>query len=226
MPQGFATQGRCWRLRKALYGLRISPKLWQQEASAVLTKLGLVLVPEDPCVFVGAGIIVFFYVDDILVASHQSARDKAASIEKELHQHWELTDHGDAGWFLGIRILRDRQHKKLWLCQDTYISNMAAKYNLTNRPPVSTPMMLEELKQFDGTAQQGSIDIFAQKIGSAQYSTTITRVDAAKATAKLAQFMKNPGPIHLQAIDRVITYLYHSRHLAIEYGINSGRPSV
>jgi hypothetical protein len=87
-------------------------------------------------------------------------------------------------------------------------------------------MMLEELKQFDGTAQQGSIDIFAQKIGSAQYSTTITRVDAAKATAKLAQFMKNPGPIHLQAIDRVITYLYHSRHLAIEYGINSGRPSV
>lgn len=226
MPQGFAKQGRCWKLRKALYGLRISPKLWQQEASTVLTKLGLKLVPEDPCVFVGDGIIIFFYVDDILIASHPSVRDRATSIEKELHRHWELTDHGDAGWFLGIRILRDRQQKKLWLCQDTYISNMAAKYNLTNQPLVSTPMMLEELTPFDGTAQQKDIDIFAQKIGSSQYSTTITRVDAAKATAKLAQFMKNPGPTHLRAIDRVIVYLYHSRHLAIEYNVDSGRPSV
>lgn len=48
---------RCWKLNRALYGLRISPKLWQQEASKVLTKLGLQVVPEDPCLFVKRVII-------------------------------------------------------------------------------------------------------------------------------------------------------------------------
>ncbi|OQD78048.1 hypothetical protein PENANT_c094G02586, partial [Penicillium antarcticum] len=48
MPEGFGTPSKCWKLRKALYGLRISPRLWQQEAAGVLTKLGLRQVPEDP----------------------------------------------------------------------------------------------------------------------------------------------------------------------------------
>lgn len=226
MPQGFEKAGKVWKLEKALYGLRISPKLWQQEASAVLTKIGLTQVPEDPCVFVGHGIIVFFYVDDILIASHPSVKDEAANIERQLHQHWELTDHGDAHWFLGIRIIRNREEKKLWLCQDTYIATMAAKYNLTDRPPISTPFPAEDLLPYSGNARPQDIDIFARKIGSAQYATTITRTDAAKATAKLAQFMTNPGPQHLQAIDRVIVYLYHTRFLAIQYGHGSCHKSI
>jgi hypothetical protein len=222
MPQGFGRPGMCWKLIKALYGLRSSPKLWLQEASSVLTKLGLTPLPEDPCVFIGQGIIIFFYVDDILIANHPSQRDRAAVIERQLHEHWELTSHGDAKWFLGIRIIRDRNLKKLWLCQDAYITSMAVKYNLTNRAAVATPFSSgDDLQPFSGTAKQGDIDQFASKVGSAQYSTSITRVDAAKATAKLAQFMTNPSPQHLSAIDRVIIYLYHSRFLAIEYGIGS-----
>jgi hypothetical protein len=29
MLEGFEMLGRCWKLQKALYGLRISPRLWQ-----------------------------------------------------------------------------------------------------------------------------------------------------------------------------------------------------
>jgi hypothetical protein len=107
--------GRGWKLQKALYGLRISPRLWQQEAAEVLSKLGLKQAPEDPCVFIGEGIIVFFYVDDILIASHRTAERRANQLESDLESHWELTDHGEAEWFLNIRIIRDRQAKKLWL---------------------------------------------------------------------------------------------------------------
>jgi hypothetical protein len=57
MPPGFELPWKCWKLNRALYGLRISPKLWQREASKVLTKLGLKVVPEDPCVFVKEGIM-------------------------------------------------------------------------------------------------------------------------------------------------------------------------
>ncbi|KAJ5369326.1 uncharacterized protein N7496_009086 [Penicillium cataractarum] len=160
MPEGFDRPGMCWKLQRALYGLRISPKLWQQEASRVLEKLGLTPIPEDPCVFVSQGIIVFFYVDDILIANHPSVREKAKQLEKDLEAHWELTDHGEAEWFLNIRIIRDRSEHKLWLCQDAYISSMAARYNLTDRPPVYTPLPVEEMKPYDSTATPAEVKLY------------------------------------------------------------------
>ncbi|KAJ5314846.1 uncharacterized protein N7443_001730 [Penicillium atrosanguineum] len=226
MPEGFESPGKCWKLHRALYGLRISPRLWQQEAAGVLQKLGLRQVPEDPCVFVGEGILVFFYVDDILIASHRSARERAQKLERDLEDHWELTDHGDAGWFLNIRIIRDRKQRKLWLCQDSYITSVAMRYNLTKRAPVFTPLPVEELKPYEGIATPREIHLYQQKVGSGGYATTITRPDAAKAMAKLAQFLTNPGPQHHHAADRALSYLYTTRYLAIEYCQNSGLESV
>jgi hypothetical protein len=156
-------------------------------------------------------------VDDILIASHPSAKTRASQLERDLESHWELTDHGDAEWFLNIRIIRDRKLKKLWLCQDSYITSIAARYNLTDRPPVSTPLPVEEMKLFTGLASSQDIHQYQQKVGSMGYATTITRPDAAKAAAKLAQFLMNPGPQHLRAVDRAISYLYSTRFLAIEF---------
>jgi hypothetical protein len=101
-------------------------------------------------VFVGEGIIVFFYVDDILIASHHMARERARQLEQELEKHWELTDQGDAEWFLGIRILRNRAERKLWLVQDSYFTSVAERYNLTGRAPVWTPGAMEKLNPYEG----------------------------------------------------------------------------
>jgi hypothetical protein len=228
MPEGFQQPGMCWKLDRALYGLRVSPKLWQQEATKVLIKLGLTPVPEDPCVFVTHGIIVFFYVDDFIIASFPTPaiREKARQLEKDLEAHWELTDHGEAEWFLNIRIIRDRQQRKLWLCQDAYITSMATRYHLTDRAPVYTPLPVEEMKPFDGTASPAEIKLYQGKVGSVQYPTTITRPDAAKAASKLSQFLRNPGPQHHRAVDRVICYLYTTRYLALQYGDKGDMESV
>ena len=228
VPDGFPNPGMCWKLVKALYGLRVSPKLWLQEATGVLQRLGFTNIPEDPCVFINNdGIIIFFYVDDILIASPKTKQNEAADIKLKLQRTWELTDHGDARWFLGIRIVRDRQLKKLWLCQDAYLASIAARYNLTNRPAVSTPLAsTENFEVNEGQATSKQIEQYSSKLGSVQYATTITRVDAAKATSKLAQFSTNPGQQHLNAIDRLIVYLYHTRFQAIEYSVGTGYQSV
>jgi hypothetical protein len=79
----------------------------------VLTKLGLKPIPEDPCLFVGKGVIVFFYVNDIIVISLPTAAAEAKRICYEISNTWKVRDLGEANWFLGIRILRDRKAKKL-----------------------------------------------------------------------------------------------------------------
>lgn len=217
MPEGFRQSGYCWKLLRALYGLRKSPRLWQREASKILTQLGLKVVQEDLCLFAADGIIVFFYVDDIIVVNHPSQRQRAAEITEKLNITWELRHMGEASWFLGIRIVRDRQQMALWLCQDSYISSMASRYHLTTHRRFDTPLAPATLKPYAGQATKERIKEYQEKIGSAQYATTITRPDAAKATSTLAQFLTNPGPDHLEAINRVISYLYHTRFHAITY---------
>jgi hypothetical protein len=86
-------------------------------------------------------------------------------------------------------------------------------------------MAVEDLKKYDGQATPREINLYQQKVGSAGYACTITRVDAAKACAKLAQFLVNPGPQHHQAVDRLIIYLYSTRYLAIEYSASVGSPN-
>ncbi|KAJ5121712.1 hypothetical protein N7526_008649 [Penicillium atrosanguineum] len=83
-------------------------------------------VPKDLYIFVGEGILVFFYIDNILIASHRS--------------------------FLNIQIIKDRKQRKLWLCQDSYITSVAMRYNLTKRAPVFTPLLVKELKPYEGIA--------------------------------------------------------------------------
>ena len=69
MPEGYK-EGRkdmVLKLRKALYGLRKSPKLWFIEISATLRRLGLIPVPDEPCLFVHPTkpILIFFYINNI-----------------------------------------------------------------------------------------------------------------------------------------------------------------
>ena len=226
MPEGFGKPGVCWKLLRALYGLRKSPRLWQKEATRILLLLGFEPVPEELCLFVKDGIIIIFYVDDIIMASHPSKREEAAEIRRQLHLHWELRDMGEAAWFLGIRIIRDRSKMAVWLCQDSYVASLATKYNLTGGRRYETPLPPGNMTPYTGKATDGQIHEFQGKIGSSLYATCITRPDAAKAVATLSQFASNPGPQHLEAINRVIGYLDHTRHRAICYQSTKTRPGT
>ena len=71
-PEGFEEDSTsCLRLLRALYGLRRSPLLWLQELTAALIDLGLRNIPGEPCLFTNDdGVILFFYVDDIVLLYH------------------------------------------------------------------------------------------------------------------------------------------------------------
>ena len=67
-PEGFADElGELLELQRALYGLKEAPLLWYQELSSTLQKLGLKPVPGALCLYINNKLIVFFYVDDIVV---------------------------------------------------------------------------------------------------------------------------------------------------------------
>jgi hypothetical protein len=218
LPDGFKEAGLCLLLLRPLYGLRRSPRLWQKDLSEKLKDLGLVCILEDMCIFTNDYITVLFFVDDIIPIYHPKNQQKFDEFKEAFKAKYEIRDLGELKWFLGIRILRDRENRKLWLCQDSYVEKITHRFHLEDRKVPVTPMSSEILAKYDGQATPKEVHLYQQKVGSLLYATTITRPDVAKTASKLSEFLLNPSPRHMEAVDRAIAYLYGTRTLAIEYG--------
>lgn len=199
-----------------VYGLKRSPILWYKELSSTLAQLGLYEVPGAPCLFVNKNLIVFFYVDDICILCHPENYAKYLELRTKLFQKYELRELPDMAWFLGIRIVRNKTQRTMWLCQDSYIEKITNKFHQTTEVTPKTPMPLEELVPYEGQATKQEIYAYGQRVGSIDYAAVMTRPDVSCAVQKLADFLVNPSPKH-RAPDRTISYLYGTRKRAIQY---------
>jgi hypothetical protein len=95
MPPGQRRHDTILKLNKALYGLRKSPLLWQRELTAALKKLGFKPVPHEPCCLTFNGILVFFYVDDIVFAFSRQEANRAQGLVERLKTQYSLTGGGE-----------------------------------------------------------------------------------------------------------------------------------
>lgn len=216
MPPGYQEQDTIFRLRKALYGLRRSPLLWQKELTKTLLEIGYERVPHEPCAFIRNGVIIFFYVDDIVIAYRKERRTTAPRAVIELKQRYKLQGGDNLNWFLGIRVVRSRPQRKIWLAQTSYIDKIASLASV--KQPEKIPMGRQELLPHEDYASAEEIRSYQRKIGSLMYVAVHTRPDVAFAVSRLARFMTNPGPEHHEAADRVLNYLAHTKYLGLQFG--------
>lgn len=219
-PEGFETLDRYWLLLQALYGLKQSPLLWYTDFTIALEELGLRAVSGVNCLFVNDFLILFFYVDDIVILYSKQNKQRFLKFEASLLQRFEMRTLGELKWFLGIRVERERSTRRIWLCQDSYASKLAAKFNVcADGKPPRTPMFSEDLllpeAGYKATAQQ--ILAYQQRVGSLSFAAAISRPDIAHATSRLSSFLQNPTQAHLAAANRTIQYLCSTRGYAIEY---------
>ncbi|KAI0991951.1 hypothetical protein K3495_g16235, partial [Podosphaera aphanis] len=120
------------KLLKALYGLKQAPRLWQNHLRLKLSEVGLEPLKSDNCIYRQKiyGIIVVTYVDDFLIIGRD--RSKIDKLKEELRKKFDLEDLGAANYFLGVRIIRDRPLKRVYLCQEAYIRQILERFSLEN----------------------------------------------------------------------------------------------
>lgn len=217
MPPGYRKFGTILALQKALYGLRESPLLWQRELSTTLQGLGFKTVAHEPCCMTKGGIIIFFYVDDIVLAYKKERESEVQTMMNNVQKKYKLTGGKPLQWFLGIEIIRDRERRLIWLSQSDYFDKIANLAEQTDRRH-DTPMRRDELTPYAGEASLSSIRRYQRKVGSILYAAVITRPDVAFAASRLARFNANPGPEHHGAADQVLLYLRKTKHLALQFG--------
>jgi hypothetical protein len=117
----------CWKLNKTLYELMQASILWYRNLITILKDLKLQSISRVNCLFVNDWLILFFYVDDIMIICQKENLNQMRFFKKSLIKRFEMRILKKLKWFLKIRIIRDRVNRKIWLCQNSYISKMNDK---------------------------------------------------------------------------------------------------
>ena len=111
-PDGYVDEARpdhVCKLKRSLYGLKQSPRMWNQTIDKFMLELGFKKCESDHCVYVKRDdqdmIFVALYVDDLVLAS--STDELLKSTKKALGDRFEMTDMGQLKYFLGMEIDQD-----------------------------------------------------------------------------------------------------------------------
>ena len=117
---GFVVKGKehlVCRLKRSLYGLKQSPRMWYQKFDAFALNMGFVRSDEDHCVYFKVIddkiLIIVLYVDDMLFIGNN--KEMIRELKTQLSGTFDMKDLGAAKYILGMEIIRDQVHIKLWL---------------------------------------------------------------------------------------------------------------
>jgi hypothetical protein len=93
-----------------------------------------------------------------VVAYRKPAESTVHRLINKLKQHYNLEGGNDLRWFLGIRILRDREKRIIWLSQSSYVDKIINLAKSTQ--PDDTPMSREELIPYEDRASYSEVNLY------------------------------------------------------------------
>jgi hypothetical protein len=124
-------------------------------------------------------------------------------------------------WFLSIRVIRNKEARKVFLLHDAYIKKIAIKFQVNDNSYIAfISMSIIPLSKSLGIASKSDIKRYQELIGFLLYTAVLFRPDIAFAVSKLSHFLTNPGLVHFTAALRVLRYIWFQRFLSIQYGLN------
>jgi hypothetical protein len=218
--------GMVCHLKKTLYGLRQAHRACNTRLKAELEALGFRASETDPALFVkGAGrqaIYVLVWVDDILVAGLD--REEIAAVKELLGAVFDVRDLGEATYFLGMEVTRDREAKTLKLTQKKLTGELLARYRMEATKGKSVPINPGEKLVRDGEPLNRERFLYSELVGSLLYLSVCTRPDIAQAVEVLAWYMSAPTEAHWRVALGVVRFLAVTATCGLTYG--SGGPEL
>ena len=213
-----ATRKVC-KLRKGLYGLKQSARVWNQRIGKKLRESGMTAISSDHSVWVSQNhnLILALYVDDIVLF----ARDMQTIqwMKDVLNKNFNMKDLGPISTVLGIRIQRDRVRKTLRADQSHYVREILKEFRYEDCKPLQVPAEGYDYFRPAGTDDEAyeSPTRYQRAIGELSWLVRGTRADLAFAVHKLSQHCQNPSVRHWTGVQQVFRYLKSSQAIALRY---------
>lgn len=215
-PIGFDDgSGLVCKLKRSLYGLKQSSRMWNEELNNVLLNFGLERSNVDQCIYYQANskkmLMLAIYVDDVIIFANDIKT--IIDIKAALSAKFKMKDMGQASSILGMRIRRDEKARTIKIDQSQYIAEVLARFGMDQCNGISTPIDLNQKLTADMCPSNDANKMlmknvpYMQAVGCLLFAAQITRPDICFAVNMLSRFSENPGKAHWNAVKRVMRYL-------------------
>ena len=194
-------------LRKALFGLKQAPRLWNKDVDSFLLSLDFVKSAAEPSLYnLRNTVYLLLYVHDMLLAY---CDDKLFDdVLQQIKMKYRSTDLGPARRFLGLEITR-LTSGGYRLSQEGYIHSTLSRFGRADANTVSTPLAKDIVLDSPATENDKVVNQrnYLSIVGSLMYVALRTLPDIAFAVTKLSQYNHEPRTSHFTAAKRVLRYL-------------------
>ena len=128
-------------LLKTLYDLKQFAKQFYIFLRNLLTEFDFKSIIADQLIFFNADIdiIIVAHIDNLLITDKDI--NKINKLQKQLQTKIEISDLSDVSFFLNMKINRNKRNKTLQLSQKKYISDLLAKFNITDKKSIYSPII-------------------------------------------------------------------------------------
>jgi hypothetical protein len=220
-------RGKCYKLHKALYGLRTSPRAWYNHLNKFITSLGFKRCILEPCLYYGRRngdlVLICIYVDDILIAGKD--REYVESVKAKFCENFEMTDLGELHSFLNIRVTRTTN--TIYLDQGVTARKIVEKYGSylgTRIRKNPLPKNAAEILNEDGVYSETQMDYIQtfpfREIGALLHLSIHTRPDIAYAVGILSRFSTKVNLNACKLTIYLLEYLKTNCDLGIKFSGN------
>ncbi|EKV15208.1 hypothetical protein PDIG_16040 [Penicillium digitatum PHI26] len=209
-------------LNQALFGLRDSAFLWNEEMDCKLRQIGFHPLDDDPCVYVkGKGTeltIMMIHVDDFIIAAPTD--EDIEKVVNELRQYYDLKDLGEPKQYLNCALHRDYDNCTITMSQEAYIQKVLRTANAGSGWK-DTPLPAawrESPANASNVLDDDSFDQYQSVVGMLNWLAVKTRPDIRFAVTRLQHRLANPTFEDLHAMQHVVKYLRHMPDVGITLG--------
>ncbi|KAF7493789.1 Copia protein [Sarcoptes scabiei] len=202
-PHPLRKEGKIWKLKKSLYGLKQSPRNWHKFLNDILINNGFMASKTEPCLYLKEDCLLLVYVDDILVSSKDI--ETIESVKILLAERVEVHDLKEVNKFLNINICkRDGQ---FLLDQESYIMQLAEKFGQKNCRKVCQPLPsgIGELSKVK--KDPNCVRPIRCLLGALLYIANVTRPDISASVSFLSRFTEQPSELLWKSLCQVLRFL-------------------
>ena len=220
-PPGYVQSGKeelVCKLRKSIYGLKQSPRCWNEKLCNHLKSASFKESGADPCVFIQSEQsnmkIIAVYVDDLILIAKTSS--EIQQMKEGLSNTFKMKDMGQLHYCLGINFEVTKQG--ISLCKKQYLLRILEKYRLSEVNTVTTPMDPNvKLVKDDSYSKEVDPTQYQSMVGSLLHAARATRPDIAHAVGLVSKFNSAPTQAHLTAVKRIFRYLKGTVDIKLQY---------
>lgn len=139
-------------------------------------------------------------MDDMLVVVHD--KNMINKLKKDLRNKFSMKYLVPTQQIFGMRIIRDRKNKNLWLSQERYIEKVLYMFNMKDVKPIRTSLAshfklsVDLCSYYDKKKEEMSKIPYSSSIDILMYVMACTRLDLAHSVGVVSRFLANPNKQH------------------------------